>query len=180
MFKRLGIFFTVFVCFCVIWVCKLYAFEEKVLKERTQLRPLSWPQDKTLWFAPGVYTVDPKDGGVESGILDQEAELEVWKSHLKYRFGKGYIKFDQTGRVMIGELAKNTEICVVNTSSSKKKYLLFMGKKTVVFGYDGCVVRGTLAKQATLKTWDMKEVTYSKGTTVSFTTTGLVKVATPP
>ncbi len=180
MFKKLGIFSMVITCFCIILAYQLYASEEKLLKVRTQLRPVNWPEDKTLWFAPGAYTVNSRDGGLESGILDQEADLEVWKSQKKYRFGKGFVKFDQTGRVMIGELAKNTEICVVNTSSHKKNYLLFMGKKTVVFGYDGCVVRGTLAKEATLKRWDMKETTYSKGTTLSFTTTGLVKEASAP
>lgn len=170
-----GIFLLVFA-----FAYESSAREQRNLNARTQLRPVNWPQHQKLWFAPGVYWIDSVEGGVQSGTLDQEADIKAWNSNMSYRFGKGFIRFERTGGAKEGTLARDTNMCVVNTASKTKLHLPFMGGKRVEFGYDGCVMRGTLVQQATLKTWDGKTNTYPKGTTVDFNGAGLVTRAQAP
>lgn len=171
----LGIFLLIFA-----FAYESSAREQRNLNARTQLRPVNWSQHQKLWFAPGVYWIDSVEGGVQSGTLDQEADIKAWNSNMSYKFDKGFIRFERTGGVKEGTLARDTNMCVVNTASKTKLNLLFMGGQKVEFGYDGCVMRGTLAQQATLKTLDGKTNTYPKGTTVDFNGAGLVTRAQLP
>lgn len=133
-----------------------------------------------LWFAPGVYWIDSAEGGVQSGTLDQNAALKIWNANYSVEFGRGFIRFERGGGVKEGTLVRDTDLCVVNTASPNKQRLRFTGITRVEFGYDGCVMRGTLAQQAALRTWDGKTNNYPKGTTVDFNGAGLVTRAQAP
>ena len=146
------------------------------LAVRTQLRPVAWKPERLLWFAPGPVAYDGWEGGVQSGILDETQALQVWNTTRSETFGPGFIRFERAaGGVKEGTLANDTKICVVNTASASKLNLTFAGKTaTVEFGYDGCVMKGTLAQEATLKKWDGKSETYPPGTLVEFNGAGEV------
>lgn len=147
-----------------------------VLAARTQLRPVAWKPERLLWFAPGPIAYDGWEGGVQSGILDETQILQVWNTTRNETFGPGFIRFERAaGGVKEGTLANDTTICVVNTASASKLNLTFAGKTaTVEFGYDGCVMKGTLAQEATLRTWDGKSETYPPGTLLEFNGAGEV------
>ena len=64
--KILVTFFLGFVCILMIgsYVSNADARTQKMLKTRTQLRPVAWPESKTKpWFAPGPYWVDEWEEG---------------------------------------------------------------------------------------------------------------------
>ncbi len=182
--KRVSLGLKLGLCFCFIILSMAYlpveARTQKTLAVRTQLRPVGLPKNDLLWFAPGICWVDDFDGGVQSGILDQTAILQIWNSTGKVSFGPGFIRFEQAGGVKEGTLLDDTSLCVVNTASNSKFSLTFKGKKTVEFGYDGCVMKGTLAQEATLKSWDGGSKTYPPGTLVDFNGAGLVTYAILP
>ncbi|MFC2157550.1 hypothetical protein ACFLT9_06905 [Acidobacteriota bacterium] len=184
MIKRfLGLTLGFIVCF-VVFSGVYFAIEaqtQKTLTVRTWLRPVGWPKNNNyLHFAPGNYRVDDFDGGVQSGILDQEALLKIWNSNSQVLFGPGFIRFERAGGVKEGTLPYDTTLCITNTASDSKLILSFKGKTTVEFGYDGCVMKGTLAKEATLKSWDGGSKTYPPGTLVDFNGAGLVTEAVLP
>jgi hypothetical protein len=182
--KRVSLWLKLVLCFSFIIISAVYfsleARTQQTLKVRTQLRPVGWPKSDMLWFAPGIYWVDDFDGGVQSGTLDQTAILKIWNSNGKVSFGQGVIRFEQAGGVKEGTLLEDTVLCVVNTASNSKFSLTFKGKKTVEFGYDGCVMKGTLAQEATLKSSDGGSKTYPPGTLVDFNGAGLVTSAVLP
>jgi Mg-chelatase subunit ChlD len=154
----------------------------KTLTTRTQLRPVAWKTGVTLWFAPGPYAEDGWEGGVQSGILDETATLQVWNTTRKETFGPGFIRFERgAGGVKEGTLAADTTLCVVNTAAPSKISLAFAGiTATVEFGYDGCVMKGTLAAEATLRSWNGKSDTYPPGTLVEFNGAGeLIRAVLP-
>jgi hypothetical protein len=155
---------------------------ERTLTVRTQLRPVAWPRGDALWFAPGTYSVDTFEGGVRIGLLDQPADLKVWNSNRTVGFGRGRMTFERTGGVKEGILADDTSLCVVNTAANNKLSLTFRGNTTVEFSYDGCVMSGTLAHEATLKSWSGDSQTYPPGTVVTFSGAGLITavVLSPP
>ncbi len=175
---RLGLY-SCFAAFSAIYF-PAEARTQKVLTVRTQLRPVAWGKNELLWFAPGICWLDDFDGGVQSGPLDQTAILKIWNSNNKMSFGPGPIRFEQAGGVKEGTLLDDTSLCVVSTASNSKISLVFMGKKTVEFGYDGCAMNGTLAREATLKSRDGGSVTYPPGTLVDFDGAGLVTRAILP
>ncbi len=154
--------------------------KQMTLQVRTQLRPVNWPQNQVLWFAPGVYWVDEYEGGVQSGTLDQTANLKIWNANYSVEFGQGFIRFEQAGGVKEATLARDTELCVVNTASSSKQRLMFMGRQRVEFGYDGCAMKGTLAREAQLKVWQGQVNNYPRGTVVDFNGAGQVTRAVLP
>lgn len=180
MLKKLFIYFLSIFLLVFAFAYESSARDQRTLNARTQLRPVNWPQHQKLWFAPGVYWIDSVEGGVQSGTLDQESDIKAWNSNMSYKFGKGFIRFERTGGVKEGTLFRDTNMCVVNTASKNKLNLPFMGGQKVEFGYDGCVMRGTLAQQASLRTWDGKTNTYPKGATVDFNGAGLVTRAQSP
>ena len=151
----------------------------KTLTERTQLRPVGW-KEGNLWFAPGGYWVDDFDGGVQSGTLDETRSLTIWNTKTKLDFGPGFIRFEQTGGVKEGTLVADTVLNVVNTASNSKQSLTFSANTTVEFGYDGGVMKGTLAKEATLKSESGESKAYPPGTLVDFTGAGLLSRAVLP
>ena len=143
------------------------------LAVRTQLRPVAWKADRLLWFAPGSYWVDDWEGGVQSGTLDETQTLQVWNTTRNETFGPGFIRFERSaGGVKEGTLETDTTICVVNTAAASKLSLVFARQTTVEFGYDGCVMKGTLAVEATLRTWDGKNETCPAGSLVEFNGAG--------
>ncbi|HWR57422.1 MAG TPA: hypothetical protein VN328_00920 [Thermodesulfovibrionales bacterium] len=170
------------ICFSVLCVyfTESHARTQRTLAVRTQLRAAGLPSSQMFWFAPGPYWVDDFDGGVQSGNLDQTVNIKVWNSGKTLEFGRGPIRFERSGGVKEGILGRDSQLCVVNTASNNKNFLAFMGGKTVEFGYDGCVMKGTLAQDAQLKTWDGKSNQYPKGTVVDFNGAGLVTRATMP
>lgn len=180
MLRKLSVCFLSIFLLVFSFAYESFAREQRNLNVRTQLRPVNWPQHQKLWFAPGVYWIDSVERGVQSGTLDQEADIKAWNSNISYKFGKGFIRFERTGGVKEGTLLRDTNMCVVNTASNTKLHLIFMGGKRVEFGYDGCVMRGTLAQTAQLRTWDNKTNTYPKGTTVDFNGAGQVTRAQLP
>jgi len=182
--KGLSFLLTLTACFCFFIISGGYfstqARTKKTLTVRTQLRPVNKSPAAVLWFAPGDYWVDDYDGGVQSGKLDQTAELKIWNTSRSLTFGPGFIRFEAAGDVKEGTLVDDTSLCVVNTASSSKFSLTFTGKTAVEFGYDGCVMKGTIAKEETLKSWDGKLTTYPPGTLVEWNGAGLVIRAVQP
>lgn len=153
---------------------------QRMLAARTQLRPVGMVPAQLFWFAPGVVWVDDFDGGVQSGTLDQTASLKIWNSNASVSFGPGFIRFERAGGVKEGTLQTDTQLCVVSTASNSKTSLTFQGRKTVEFGYDGCVMKGTLAQEAALKSWNNQSKTYPAGSLVDFNGAGLVTRAILP
>lgn len=146
-----------------------------VLAARTQLRPVAWKEGSLLWFAPGPIAYDDWEKGVQSGILDETRNLKVWNTTREQVFGPGFIRFERSaGGVKEGTLESDTTICVVNTASNKKFSLVFARQTTVEFGYDGCVMKGTLAGDATLRTWNGKMESCPAGSRVEFNGAGLL------
>ena len=141
-----------------------------VLTGRAQHRPVAWPPGRTLWFAPPAVWVDGWEGGVQSGTLDETVELQIWNTTRREIFGPGFIRFERAaGGVKEGVLAKDTVQCVVGT----KKNLMFVGATaTVEYGYDACVMKGTLVNQETLRQWDGSSETFPAGTEVEFNGAG--------
>ncbi len=180
MLRKLFIYFLTVIVLVFTFAYESSAREQRTLNARTQLRPVNWPQHMKLWFAPGVYWIDSAEGGVQSGTLDQNATLKIWNANYSVEFGRGFIRFERGGGVKEGTLVRDTDLCVVNTASPNKQRLRFTGITRVEFGYDGCVMRGTLAQQAALRTWDGKTNNYPKGTTVDFNGAGLVTRAQAP
>lgn len=174
--------FIFFICTLIIglFLTEIHARTQMNLRTRTQLRPVGWQAQQKLWFAPGTYWIDDWDKGVQSGTLDEVRNLKIWNSKGSTDFGRGFIRFERTGGVKEGVLARDTSLCVVNTASSSKMTLSFKGGKRVEFGYDGCVMKGTLAQSASLRTWDNKTNSYPIGTTVDFNGAGLVSRAVLP
>jgi hypothetical protein len=158
---------VVFVMTVLMCISTVHAATEKTLNTRMQLRPVNWPSSQLLWFAPGSYWIDSSEMGVQSGTLDQTASMRPWNSRNSIDFTKGYIRFERAGGVKEGVLARDTSICVVNTASSNKAFINFMGGKSVEFGYDGCVMKGAIAQDMTLQTSNGSK-TLIKGTTVEF------------
>lgn len=150
------------------------------LVARTQLRPVNWPAGQKVWFAAGPYWIDEFDRGVQSGTLDEVRSMKTWNSSRVVEFGKGFIRFERGGGVKEGTLARDAQLCVVNTASPSKMSLSFRGGTRVEFGYDGCVMKGTIAQDATLRTWDNKTGRYPRGTAVDFNGAGLVTRAILP
>jgi hypothetical protein len=151
----------------------------KALGVRTQLRPVAKKESEKLWFAAGPYWVDAWEGGVQSGTLDETVELQIWNTTRRETFGPGFIRFERAaGGVKEGALASDKEQCVVNTASESKKRITFAGRPaTVEFGYDGCVMKGTLVKAERLRKWDLTEETYPAGSVVQFNGAGDVSRA---
>ena len=164
----------------ILMIQEVEGRRQMTLQVRTSLRPVNWPQNQGLWFAPGAYWVDEYEGGVQSGTLDQTANLKVWNGNYSIEFGRGFIRFEQGGGVKEGTLARDTELCVVNTASDSKQRLQFMGQQRVEFGYDGCVMKGTLARQAQLRTWQGQVYNYPRGAVVDFNGAGQVNRAVLP
>ena len=175
MSKRWPFLLVVVLCFC-----SSFSFaqqrELKTLTERTQLRPVAWKADSKLWFAPGAYWVDGFEGGVQSGTLDETVELQIWNTTARMRFAPGFIRFERSaGGVKEGVLEKATSVCVVNTAGPSKLSLEFDGApSTIEFGYDGCAMKGTLAKEASLRMWNGESKTFPAGSTVEFNGAGEV------
>jgi len=143
------------------------------LAVRTQLRPVAWKEGSVLWFAPGPIAYDDWEKGVQSGILDETRSLKIWNTTREQVFGPGFIRFERSaGGVKEGTLESDSTICVVNTASEAKLNLTFARQTTVEFGYDGCVMKGTLAEAATLKTWDGKMEACPAGSRVEFNGAG--------
>ncbi len=144
------------------------------LTARTQLRPVAWKGGRTLWFGPGPCRFDSFDGGVQSCTLDETVELQIWNTTRRETFTNGFIRFEAAaGGVKEGVLDNDKEQCVVNTASSSKKTLMFKGKTaTVEFGYDGCVMKGTLVHDETLRKWDGSSEKFPAGTVVEFNGAG--------
>ncbi len=174
------IFLLFLVLSFIVVTHEVEARRQMALQVRTTLRPVNWPQHQGLWFAPGVYWVDEQEGGVQSGTLDQTANLKIWNANYSAEFGRGFIRFERGGGVKEGTLVRDTELCVVNTASPNKQRLIFLGQQRVEFGYDGCVMKGTLAREAQLRTWDGKTNNYPKGTVVDFNGAGQVTRAVLP
>lgn len=182
--RRLSPWLALGLSLCFIFASGVYLLVEartqRRLTVRTELRPVGWPKSDVLWFAPGAYWVDDFDGGVQSGTLDQTAILTLWNSNGTVNFGPGFIRFEQAGGVKEGTLRDDTSLCVVNTASNSKVSVTFMREQTVELGYDGCVMKGTLAQEATLKSWDGGSKTYPPNTLVDFNGAGLVTRAVLP
>jgi Mg-chelatase subunit ChlD len=173
--KRLSFLVMAIFCFCFIisFSVDLYGRGPMTLAVRTQLRPVAWKADRLLWFAPGSYWVDDWEGGVQSGTLDETQTLQVWNTTRNETFGPGFIRFERAaGGVKEGTLATDTTICVVNTAAASKLSLVFARQTTVEFGYDGCVMKGTLAVEATLRTWNGKTETCPVDSLVEFNGAG--------
>lgn len=162
----------------VLWVVALAilgsaaeARTEKTLTKRTQLSPVN--SREVLWFAPGQYWVDDASGGVQSGTLDETKALPVWNSKGKVEFGPGFIRFEASaGGVKEGMLAADTLLYVVNTAARSTLQATFKAKTAVEFGYDGNVMRGTLAKEATLKQETGGDKSFPAGAQVDFNGAG--------
>jgi LPXTG-motif cell wall-anchored protein len=150
--------------------------DPKVLAVRTQLRPVGKKATETLWFAPGNYWTDDWEGGVQSGTLDETVELQIWNTTKRLTFGPGFIRFERTaGGVKEGTLVAKANLCVVNTARPSSLSLEFMpAPATVEFGYDGCVMKGTLANDETLRMWNETSQLFKAGTQVEFNGAGLV------
>jgi len=144
------------------------------LTENTRLRPVGWKEGRTLLFGPGPCRFDSFDGGVQSCTLAETVELPIWNTTRRETFTYGFIRFEASaGGVKEGVLANDTEQCVVNTASNSKKRLTFAGKSaTVEYGYDGCVMKGTLVREETLRKWDGTSEKFPAGSVVEFNGAG--------
>ena len=151
----------------------------RLLGERTQLRPVGKKESAKLWFKAGPYWVDAWEGGVQSGTLDETAELQIWNTTRRETFAPGFIRFERAaGGVKEGVLSSAREQCVVNTAAESKLHIKFAGTPaTVEFGYDGCVMKGTLVKEERLRKWDLTWETYPAGSVVQFNGAGDVSRA---
>jgi hypothetical protein len=158
---------VVFVLAAVMCLSTVHAATEKTLNTRMQLRPVNWPSNQLLWFAPGSYWIDSSEMGVQSGTLDQTSSMRPWNSKNTIDFTKGFIRFERAGGVKEGVLARDMTLCVTSTASSNKASINFMGGRSVEFGYDGCVMKGSIAQDMTLQTPSGSK-TLSKGTIVEF------------
>ena len=161
-------------------VTKVDARTKQMLQQRTQLRPVAWPEGKKLWFAPGSYWVDEFEGGVQSGTLDEEnKELKIWNGNGRtVRFGRGFIRFEAAGGVKEGTLASGTAptLPVVNTGGRNNQTISLAPGTVVAFGYDGGVMQGTLSRASSFfpEGMNTNRKNYPKGATLYFNGAGQV------
>ncbi len=178
--KILVAFFFSFVCILVVgpYVPNVDARTQKMLKTRTQLRPVAWSESKEKpWFAPGPYWVD-EFGGVQSGTLDEIRRFEIWNGNGRsLSFGKGLIRFERSaGGVKEGTLVSGITLPVVNTGGRNNQNISLAPGTTVEFGYDAGVMVGTLNVASSYYPQGMTTLkNYPKGTVLYFTGAGEVK-----
>jgi len=188
--KILVAYFLSFVCILMIgpYVWNADARTQQMLTTRTQLRPVAWPESKEKpWFAPGPYWVDEFEKGVQSGTLDENKSFEIYGGNGRsLRFGRGLIRFERMdGRVKEGMLASDTApptLPVVNTGGRNNQTIKLKPGTIVEFGYDGGVMRGTLATASHFRPYGMntQSKNYPKGATLYFNAAGQVVRAVLP
>ncbi len=148
----------------------------KVLGRDTDLRPVNWPQGRTLTFKAGEYWIDDAEKGVQSGTLAKPYTLAIWNSNRQANFAPGFIRFERTGGVKEGVLRGDQALPVVWS----KAQLTFKNGTRCEFGYDGGVMKGTLAQGATLKKQSGGQESFPAGTLIDFAGDGSVARAVKP
>ncbi|MCD4783141.1 MAG: hypothetical protein K8T10_04830 [Candidatus Eremiobacteraeota bacterium] len=177
MSRKIHVTFFIVLLMCALmfgfFSTEVQARTQKRLSKRTRLRPVNWRPGRKLWFAAGNYWIDDLEKGVQSGTLDQTVTLKIWNSKRSVSFGKGFIRFERGGGVKKGVLARDTTLYVVN----RKRQIKFMGGKSVEFGWDGGVMKGTVAQGTAFSTSLIKRgggtKTFPKGTRVTFNGAGV-------